>query len=482
MTSSIHEMRKTSPAFRQAVLRSEKKRVVAAILFLSFFAVLMLIRIFVFGSAMSRWGLLTLLSLIAFEIGLLRAVNRVLSSGADISQAVWYLSVTLESLCPAVGIAFLTSSRLPQDYRPLATPWALAFFPFILLSVLRLSPRLCWVSGIVSTAGYLVAAHFTGFRFTPGLNGFSVTQTATLYFAFLLATTGIIASGVANEIRIHVDAALREAEARHQLQQVEHELQIAKSIQQSLLPKIRPQIVGFQVSGWNRSADDTGGDFYDWSRLPDGRWVVVLADVAGHGIGPAILASVCRAYSRASFNTCDSLSTALKNINDSFAADSTPERFATFVAVVFQEGSDQVELLSAGHGPLFIYNAETRTSRCLQAQALPLGILPEMDGAIPVALEMKPGDIVLLITDGFFEWQNPKEEEFGAERLAAVVGQFSDREPEIIIAMLYDAVLKFSQGTPQNDDLTAVLIKRVAVEACPAELVAAARTQELTKV
>jgi hypothetical protein len=287
VASSIQEMRKASLAFRQALLRSEKKRVVAAILFLSIFEVLMLIRIFLLGSAMSRWGVLTVLSLIAFEIGLLRTVNRVLSSGADISQAVWYLSVTLESLCPAVGIAFLTSSRLPQDYRPLATPWALAFFPFILLSVLRLSPRLCWVSGIVSTIGYLGAAHFTGFRFTPGSSGFSVTQTATLYFAFLLATTGIIASVVANEIRIHVDVALREAETRHQLQQVEHELQIARSIQQSLLPKIRPQIVGFQVSGWNRSADDTGGDFYDWKRLPDGRRVIVLADVAGHGIGPA---------------------------------------------------------------------------------------------------------------------------------------------------------------------------------------------------
>lgn len=481
MTSSFHEMRKASPAFRQALLRSEKKRVVAAILFLSIFAVLMLIRIFVLGSAMSRWGVLTLLSLIAFEIGLLRAVNRVLSSGADISQAVWYLSVTLESLCPAVGIAFLTSSRLPQDYRPLATPWALAFFPFILLSVLRLSPQLCWVSGIISTAGYLAAAHFTGFQFTPGPSGFSVTQTATLYFAFLLATTGIIAGGVAGEIRIHVDAALREAEARHQLQQVEHDLRIARSIQQSLLPKIRPQIVGFQVAGWNRSADDTGGDFYDWKKLPDGRWVVVLADVAGHGIGPAILAAVCRAYSRASFNTCDSLPMALKNINNSFAADSTPERFATLVAVVVREGSDQVELLSAGHGPLFIYSAETRTFRCLQAQALPLGILPEMDGAIPVALEMKAGDIVLLITDGFFEWQSPEEELFGTERLAAVVGQFSDREPEIIIAELYDAVLKFSQGTPQKDDLTAVLIKRVAVEASPIEMVAAARTQKPTR-
>jgi len=73
-----------------------------------------------------------------------------------------------------------------------------------------------------------------------------------------------------------------------------------------------------------------------------------------------------------------------------------------------------------------------------------------MGGAIPVPLEMKPGDIVLLITGAFFEWQNPKEEQFGAERIAFVVGQFSDREPEIIIAELYDAVLKCSQETTER--------------------------------
>src|SRR4029077_2623644 len=90
-------------------------------------------------------------------------------------------------------------------------------------------------------------------------------------------------------------------------------------------------------AGWNRSADDTGGDFYDWKKLADGRWVVVLADVTGHGIGPAILASVCRAYSRASFNVRDRLETILKNINQAFAEDLTSERFATFVAAVCEE-------------------------------------------------------------------------------------------------------------------------------------------------
>ena len=370
-----------------------------------------------------------------------------------------FRSTALESLFPAVGICFLASARLLPDYRPLATPWALAFFPFILLSVLRLSSKLCWIAGIFSTTGYLVAAFATGWRFSRA-DGFSVTETAVLYFAAVIFTTGALAAGVATQIREHVEAALREAETEHQLKQVEHELQIARSIQRSLLPKVRPNIEGFEVAGWSQSADDAGGDFYDWKKLSDGRWVVILADVTGHGIGPAILASVCRAYSRAIFNVQDSLENMLKNINASFAEDLTPERFATFVAAVCQDGNNQLELLSAGHAPILVYSSEDASITVLDAQALPLGMFPDLWDAMPVKVTMNPGDIVVLITDGFLEWENHSAEQFGLERLSAVLRQFGDREPEVIIAELYDSVVQFANGTPQQDDLTAVLIKR----------------------
>lgn len=297
MPDFIEETRETLPAFRRALLNSEKKRIVGVIAFVSLFAAVAIVRIFLLGSAMSRWSILAAALLIGFEIGLLRAVNQVLRSDEDLGNSVWYLSTLVESLFPALGIVWLASSRLLTDYRPLATPWVLAFFPFILLSVLRLSPRLCWLSGVVSALAYLTAAYVAGWRFSPGANGLTVTQTGVAYFALLIFIVGALAAGVAAEIRTHVHSALKEAETQHQLKQVEHELQIARSIQQSLLPKVRPQIAGFQVAGWSRSAEDTGGDFYDWKRLPDGRWIMVLADVTGHGIGPAILASVCRAYS-----------------------------------------------------------------------------------------------------------------------------------------------------------------------------------------
>ena len=457
---SGHPERHGSPAFRQALLTSEKKRIVGVVAFVSFFAILAFVRIFVLGSAMSRWSLAVAALVIGFEVGLFRLVNRALQSGKDFHNAIWYLSGAIECLFPAIGVAFLVSTRLHPDYRALATPWVLAFFPFILLSVLRLNPKLSLTCGIISTLGYLTAAFVTGWRFVPGPDGFTVSQTAVVYFAFVILVMGALAAGVALEIRTHVEAALYEAETRHKLEQVEHDLHIARSIQQSLLPKVRPQIAGFQVAGWNRTADDTGGDFYDWKKLSDGRWVVVLADVTGHGIGPAILASVCRAYSRASFNVRDPLEAMLKNINQSFAEDLTPERFATFVAAVCKEDSDQIELLSAGHGPIFVYSSENQSFRLMDAQALPLGILPDLWEAVPANLSMKSGDIVLLITDGFFEWENRAGEQFGTDRLASVVRQFSHREPEVIIAELYDAVRDFADGSPQQDDLTAVLIKR----------------------
>ena len=95
---------------------SERKRTIGIILFISFFAVLTFIRIFILGSAMSRWGFFVLAILVAFEFGFLLVVNHALNSDGDIPREVLYLVLALESLCPAVGVAFATSSRLLPDY------------------------------------------------------------------------------------------------------------------------------------------------------------------------------------------------------------------------------------------------------------------------------------------------------------------------------------------------------------------------------
>ena len=450
-----------STAFRQARLRSERYRIQGVIVFVFIFTILIAIRIFVFGSPVSPWGISASLGLIAYELVLLRAVLWAEKKGRDLPFRAWVASVIVETSFPAIGIAFLVSPRLEAAYRPLATPWVLVYFPFILLSVLRLSPTICYVSGFMATATYLASAYYHGWRFDlHNLAGQSFEEIAVRFDAGILLASGFIAGVVAREIRKHVQAALREAETERHLKQVQHDLEVARTIQQSLLPRVRPTLAGFEVAGWNRPADETGGDYFDWKKLPDGRLVVSLADVTGHGIGPAMLASVCRAYSRASFNSRDGLATTIGRINESFGEDVTQGRFATFVAAICKEGDDQVEFFSAGHAPLFVYIAAKGELQKFEAQAMPLGIEQPLTSEAPVVLNLVPGDIVLFITDGFFEWENSAGEQFGFGRLADAVRKSSHLPPEEIIAELYNAVLSFSGGTPQKDDLTAVLIKR----------------------
>jgi serine phosphatase RsbU (regulator of sigma subunit) len=274
-----------------------------------------------------------------------------------------------------------------------------------------------------------------------------------------------VAAAVAREIRRNVEAALAEAEIRQQLKQVQHDLEIARSIQQSLLPQDRLNLNGFEIAGWNCSADATGGDFFDWKQTSDGRLVVTLADVTGHGIGPALLAAVCRAYSRSSFNSTNDLVAAMRNINRLLAADVPPGRFATFVAVLCSENDNTVELLSAGQGPLLSYSSHSGTFHEIESHSIPLGLMPEINPTPPAVLEMEPGDLLLLVTDGFIEWEDRNGEQFGTERVAKTIQRISNLKPHEIIAELYRSTLEFADGTPQLDDLTAIVIKRVPITA-----------------
>jgi serine phosphatase RsbU (regulator of sigma subunit) len=450
-----------SIAFRNALLQSESHRILGVAAFLLVFAGAVAFRIIVFRSHMSPWGVGVLLLAVAYELLALRVVKGALKTGRNLPSALWVFNIILEMVIPALGIAFFSSPRLAIEYRPLATPWVLAFFPFITLSVLRLNPLTCRIAGTTGTLGFLAAAYYLGWRPSiQNLSQHSATQTAVVFYAAILFASGFIAGMVAAEIRKHVEAALREAETYRQLKQVEHDLETARSIQQSLLPKIRPTISGFQISGWNLPADATGGDYFDWKRLRDGRLVVTLADVTGHGIGPALLASLCRAYARSSFDTHNDLVKAMQHINQFFGEDLTSGRFATFVAAICTEDNGRVELLSAGHGPLFVYSSARDAFDQFAAQAVPLGLLPELNSDAPEILNLDVGDFVVLATDGFFEWEDAAGEQFGVERLTDAVRQARDRPPEEIIAELYTAVRAFANGTKQMDDLTAVVIKR----------------------
>jgi len=404
-------------------------------------------------------GLLALLA--AYEYAILSRIDRAIQAGRDFANWVWLANTILETTLPAFAVAFISSASIDPVYRPLANPAGLGFFLFISLSTLRLNPRLCWLSGLTAAVSYLAAAVHLGWR--PSMGGevsLVAPEKAVFGYAIAFIVGGFVSGMIAGEIRKQVEAALREAETQRQVDRLENDLSVARLIQQSLLPSMTPEIEGFEIAGWNRPADQTGGDYYDWQVLPNGTVLAELADVTGHGIGPALLAAICRAYARAAFNQGNGLLEAMEQLNAELTRDIGEGRFVTFVAVVCVPGCSRVQLLSAGHGPLFVYFLSEDRFEEIGAQGRPLGISPELVSDSPEVLDLNAGDLLILATDGFFESTNREGEPFGVKRLEETIRESKEKRPSELIANLYKALVTFSAGTKQQDDLTAVIIKR----------------------
>jgi phosphoserine phosphatase len=243
-------------------------------------------------------------------------------------------------------------------------------------------------------------------------------------------------------------------------QRLQADLAIARSIQQQLLPAGAPAVPGFELAGWNCPADQTGGDFFDFQALDGGLLAVTLADVTGHGIGPALLAAECRALLRSSLALAPDLERVVPLVDRLLAEDVPAGRFVTAFVGLLVPAEGRCTYLSAGQGPLLLYRAAGGTVTELPTTGVPLGILPDAPHTPAEHVTFAPGDLLLLATDGFIEWPDATGRRFGTERLQRVLGECHHLPPADFIRQLHRAVLDFSGGVPQQDDLTAVVIKK----------------------
>jgi hypothetical protein len=357
---------------------------------------------------------------------------------------LWAAGAVFESFIPTAAIFLLQEYSTVPRLESIAAPAILLYGVVIVASILRLRPWLSLLSGGACAVGHL------------GLVVMLVTvlgeqlPSHSLPFLFsypvLLVLTGVMAALVSREVRKYVDAALREAQTRRQLDLVQSEMAVARKIQQGLMPKRSPELAGFNIAGWNRPASQTGGDYYDWQYLPDGRLAVVIADVTGHGLGPALLMAVCRAYARACMPASSELRLAIDRINAFLHDDITDGRFVTLAAAVIDPRTGSVELLSAGHGPLLLLHAASSKIEEFEGNGLPLGLFATEDYGNPVRFEMAPGDVLLLVTDGFVEWARPSDGKlYGVERL----GDFLRATPPWTRPRSFNDSRRMSKGSRQ---------------------------------
>jgi serine phosphatase RsbU (regulator of sigma subunit) len=387
-------------------------------------------------------------------------VNRAIVSGATPRSSGFPWGAAIDLLIP-LALMLATHLRSTRGMvAGLTTPVMLVLSLTILLSTLRLRPGVCLSLGIAAAFGHWALVVSTVMRGALDAGSGEVPLLAS--YGLLLLVTGFAAAGVANLFRETIRVAVTEAEQAErtaaELRSVEHELDIARTIQQGLLPKLPPKLDRFDVAGMSRPATQTGGDFYDWQPLPDGRVIIAIADVTGHGIGPALVMAVCRAYCRAITPTMQGADQFLDSVNELVSRDLTSGRFIT-MAVVVASPSGSVDILSAGHGPTFLWRAQSKEIERFDGQGLPLGIADDERYTPVQQRTLSPGDMIVLLTDGFMEAQSTAKQLFGIKRLEGVIRANAGATSAEMIRAIDEAVRTHSQGREQDDDMTAVVLR-----------------------
>jgi len=244
-------------------------------------------------------------------------------------------------------------------------------------------------------------------------------------------------------------------------QKLEQDLALARDIQQGILPKQVPEVEGYEIAAWSKPADETGGDIYDLVGLEEAQVALLLGDATGHGIGPALSVSQLRSMFRIALRLGADLDSVFAHINAQLTADLSVNRFITAFLGILDPASHRIIYHAGGQGPLLHFHASTAECEWLEASTVPMGILAGLKPVQPSPIEMGPGDVLGLFSDGFFEYKNPEEEDYGKERVADLVVQNRNLEAEALISSLCASVEVFSRGIQQDDDMTAVVVRRL---------------------
>jgi serine phosphatase RsbU (regulator of sigma subunit) len=242
-------------------------------------------------------------------------------------------------------------------------------------------------------------------------------------------------------------------------QKLKRDVHAAHQVQQHLLPSRAPLVKGFDIAGRCFPAEDCSGDFFDFIPLPEKRLAVVLADVSGHGFGPAILAAAIRSYLRMAAVLGNQVHEMLALANRLLLSDGDLTPFASVFAASFDLESQSMRYASAGH-PAFLFHMLGDTTR-LDSLSVPIGVRNDEMFSLSQRFRLQIGDVVLLCSDGVFEARSPGGEYFGAQRALNVVREHLDDDASRIVEHLHSAAVAFAGGAALDDDHTIVVVKVV---------------------
>jgi serine phosphatase RsbU (regulator of sigma subunit) len=265
-----------------------------------------------------------------------------------------------------------------------------------------------------------------------------------------------LVTSVANVAAAKVQNARLAREAADK-RRMEYDFGLARQIQQKLLPEDPPEVAGFDLFGANVPSREVSGDYYDFRVRPDGRMYAIVADVCGKGVGPALLMASLQATFAAWADESMPLRDLATRLSVTLATRTANGRFVTAVLLLLDPDSGRVEYVNAGHNPPLLVRASGETAT-LPAHGKPLALFPQPYDSSTI--ELAPGDLLFLYTDGITEAADRQEQEFGMDRLRRFMVDNRAEPAEAIEGALTRALADFVDDTPFADDRTWMLVRR----------------------
>lgn len=245
-------------------------------------------------------------------------------------------------------------------------------------------------------------------------------------------------------------------------QTLARDMEVARSIQQSLLPESPPDISGWRFAAYQECCDQTGGDYYDFVAPDDNQDCdIIVGDVSGHGIGAALMMSTARAFLLGQYERERDLQKLLSGLNRLLERDMADDAFMTMcIARTHSDGS--LSYVSAGHEPPFVCRSGSHEIAALDSTGLLLGAIDDADYELASIAALAAGDVFVMITDGIFEAHHKDSgEEWGVERMKACIRAHAGDGAQAVLDGMLAALREHVGGRQGDDDITIVVGERL---------------------
>ncbi len=243
-------------------------------------------------------------------------------------------------------------------------------------------------------------------------------------------------------------------------EKLDREITVARDVQMGTLPKQMPEMEGYGFAGAFAPTDQTGGDLYDFVPLPGNRLFLLMGDATGHGIGPALSATQVRAMLRVALRLNADLDQVFVHTNDQLVEDLPEDRFVTAFFGLLDGDTHTVHFHSAGQGPILHYRAAAGEYVWHEPSTFPLGYMAQSNLAESISLVLEPGDILGLISDGIYEYENEDGVQFGQEGVRRIIDSMPGAPAKDLVPAIMNAAREHGGSAPQADDITIVLVRR----------------------